>query len=82
MERIIFKMPIHMTLKEANQLLDQAPSDDKPCRCNKGLTRAQAVDIVRRGINDGRWGPDDILDPLMEKRVLQMHQNRVRPTYP
>jgi hypothetical protein len=71
-----------MTLSEANALLDAAVADDKPSRINPALTRAQAVDIVRKGINSrpraiARGGIN--LDPLMEKRVLQVTRNQRRP---
>lgn len=71
-----------MTLQEANTLLDSAPANDKPSRVNKGITQAQAVDIVRNGINSGprALAADGInLDPLMEKRVHQVARNQRRP---
>lgn len=63
-------------------MLDAAPVSDKPSRINKGITQAEAVEIVRRGINGGsRALADDgiNLDPLMEKRVRQVARNRIRP---
>lgn len=73
-----------MTLQEANALLDAAPVSDKPSRINKGITQAQAVEIVRKGINSGprALAADGInLDPLMEKRVHQVSRNQRRPRY-
>lgn len=73
-----------MTLEEANALLDNAPISDKPSRINKGITQAQAVDIVRKGINGGprAFSKDGInLDPIMEKRVHQVSRNQSRPRY-
>lgn len=71
-----------MTLQEANALLDAASISDKPSRLNKGITQAQAVEIVRKGINSGprALARDGVsLDEIMEKRVLQVTQNRKRP---
>jgi len=71
-----------MTLQEANTLLDSAPVSNGPSRINKNLTQAQAVEIVRKGINGGprALAADGInLDPMMEKRVRQVTANRKRP---
>jgi hypothetical protein len=69
-----------MTLSEARSLLDAAPLGDSPSRINRQLTMTQAVDIVRRAIESPKaiW-PDGSLDPIFEKRVLQVSQNRKRP---
>ncbi len=71
-----------MTVKEANALLDAADASDKPARINPAITRTQAVEIVRKGINGNprALAADGInLDPMMEKRVRQVTQNRKRP---
>jgi hypothetical protein len=73
-----------MTLQEANELLDNCELSDKPSRINKSMTQAQAVEIVRKGINSGprALAPDGInLDPMMEKRVHQVTRNQVRPRF-
>lgn len=73
-----------MTLQEANALLDTAPLSDNPSRINKAITQAQAVEIVRKGINAGprALAADGInLDPTMEKRVHQVTRNQSRPRY-
>ncbi len=73
-----------MTLQEANELLDAAEVSDQPSRLNAGLTQAQAVEIVRKGINAGprALAADGInLDPMMEKRVHQVTRNQRRPRY-
>ena len=77
-----------MTLKEALTLLDAAPASDRPSRINPGLTEAQAVEIVRKGISlMGRpvgllpCEPDDRISDLAEKRVHQVSRNQLRPRY-
>jgi len=71
-----------MTLAEANELLDNADTSEMPSRVNPALTRGQAVEIIRKGINSGPQvlQADGInLDPLFEKRVLQVSRNQRRP---
>ena len=76
-----------MKLKEAIELLDKAPNDNKPSRINPSLTQAQAVLIVRNAVatlgrpKDNPCGPDDDIDPLMEKRVYQVTRDQKRPKY-
>lgn len=72
-----------MTLEEANRMLDQAPCGIAPARINPGMTQAQAVDIVRKGINGPRALQADgvNLDPMLEKRVWQVFKNQKRPKY-
>jgi len=68
-----------MTKAEANKMLDTAPADTKPSRINPALTRAEAVQIVRAGINC-----ETVPDPfsgLMEKRVWQVVYDRKRPKF-
>jgi hypothetical protein len=71
-----------MTLIEANEMLSHAPRGDSPSKINPLITQAQAVDIVMRGINNGSpkvMQSDGLnLDPVFEKRVLQVCQNRAR----
>lgn len=69
-----------MTLEEANALLDAAPLSDKPSRLNPQLTVAEAIDIVRKGLGPRALKTDGHLDPLYEKRVLQVTRNQKRPT--
>ena len=68
-----------MNVIEARAMLATAPqSDTKPARVNKSLTQAQAVTLIRNWINEY---PDEyVLTPIMEKRVLQVCQDRKRPT--
>ena len=68
-----------MTKQEANEMLDTAPSDEKRSRINRALTRADAVRIVKAGINC-KTTPDPF-DGLMEKRVWQVVKDRKRPTF-
>lgn len=76
-----------MTLKEAYQLLDEAPKSDKPSRLNKFLTESQAVEIVRNAVatlgqpHNQPCQLDEHIDPLAEKRVHQVCKNQVRPNY-
>lgn len=76
-----------MKLSEAISLLDGAPADDTPAALNPLLTKAHAVKIVRAAVASfGRpknqpCGPDDEIDPLMEKRVYQVARNQSRPRY-
>jgi hypothetical protein len=67
-----------MTVPEALALLDALEKSDKPSRVNPNLSRAQVVEIVRAGIQGPRALSRDgmNLDPLMEKRVLQVSRNR------
>ena len=69
-----------MTVAEARRLLLIAPSSPSmPARLNPGLTQAQAVQIVREGV-EYRSDDADTLRPLMEKRVWQVVCNQRRPT--
>ena len=70
-----------MTLSEANILLDAANPSSKPSAINPSITQAQAIEIVRKGIQGPRaLAADGInLDPMMEKRVLQVTRNQRRP---
>ncbi len=68
-----------MTKKEANEMLDRSPSDEKRSRINPALTRAEAVKIVKAGINC-ETTPDPF-DGLMEKRVWQVLKDRKRPAF-
>ena len=76
-----------MKLKEAIELLDKAPTGNEPSRLNPNLTQSQSVQIVRNAVATlGRpkgspCGPDDDIDPLMEKRVHQVSRNQKRPRY-
>jgi hypothetical protein len=70
-----------MKLKEAIELLNNAPNGNTPSRLNKCLTQEQAVQIVRKAVatfgrpKDNPCGMDDDIDPLMEKRVHQVSRN-------
>lgn len=71
-----------MTIKEANDLLDGAPISAKPSRVNPYMTEADAVDIVRKGLNSGLrvLEPDGVtLIPLYAKRVMQVSKNQKCP---
>ena len=76
-----------MKLKKAIELLDKAPTGNEPSRLNPNLTQAQSVQIVRNAVATlGRpkgnpCGPEDDIDPLMEKRVHQVARNQKRPRY-
>lgn len=76
-----------MKLKDAEALLDDAPAEESPSRLNPLLTQAHAVKIVRAVVasfgrpKDSPCGPDDEIDPLMEKRVYQVARNQKRPRY-
>lgn len=76
-----------MKLKDALVLLDNAPVGETPSRLNPSLTQTQAVTIVRNAVailgrpKDSPCGPDDDIDPLMEKRVHQVSKNQKRPRY-
>jgi hypothetical protein len=66
-----------MTKQEAMTILDEAPYDDLPCKINKSLTRKIAVDLVRAYVKEAPEVGN--IPPLMEKRVLQVSQDRRRP---
>jgi len=68
-----------MTKAEALEMLDKSPCGDCPSRINPSLTQADAVRIVRAGIN----APSipDPFDGLFEKRVWQVFKNQKRPKY-
>lgn len=74
-----------MTLKKAYELLVKAPCGDEPSRLNPNLTQKQAVEIVRNAVatmgrpRDNPCCPDEFIDPIAEKRVLQVFANRRRP---
>jgi len=68
-----------MKKAEAFELLDMAPNDSKPSRINPGLTRADAVMIVRAGV--AHCSVPDPFDGLFEKRVWQVVHDRKRPRY-
>lgn len=76
-----------MTLREAYNMLDAAPIGDTPSAVNPHLTKSIAVQIVRNaaatlGCPRGTTlGPDDLVDPITEKRVWQVFKNQVRPRY-
>lgn len=76
-----------MTLKQAQTILETAPTGEAPSRLNPSLTQAQAVQIVRNALatmgrpKDNPCGLDDQIDPLMEKRVHQVTRNQRRPRY-
>ena len=65
-----------MTKQEANNLLESAPNDEQRSRINPGLTRSDALRIVRACINDA--SVPDPFDGLMEKRVWQVVKDRKR----
>ena len=68
-----------MNAIEARAMLATAPqSDTKPARVNKLWTQAQAVTLIRERINE--YPAEYVLTPIMEKRVLQVCQNRKCPT--
>ena len=68
-----------MTKKEANEMLDKSPADEKRSRINPALTRADAVKIVKAGINCPQT--PDPFGGLMEKRVWQVYKDRKRPEF-
>lgn len=68
-----------MNAIQARAMLATAPqSETEPARVNKAWTQAQAVKLVRDWIE--QYPADYELTPIMEKRVLQVCQNRKRPT--
>jgi hypothetical protein len=64
-----------MTKSEGLALLESAPQDPTIISAvNRGMTQAQAVEIIRKGLV---CQPDDVpLSPLYEKRVKQMAHPR------
>ena len=62
---------------EARKLLREAPADDMLSAVNPALTRRQAVKIVRDGLNN--FADDDVLPPILEKRVWQVVKNKKNP---
>ena len=68
-----------MTKSRALDLLDTAPSDNKPSRINAALTRADVVRIVRDGI--GCPTVPDPFEGLIEKRVWQAVKDRKLPRF-
>jgi len=69
-----------MTGKEALTLLENAPSDGNPSSINRGITRRQSVDIVRKCVL--HKPSDEALEDWLEKRIHQVAQDRVRPKIP
>ena len=67
-----------MTKDEALELLETAPTGNMPSKLNPGMTQAQAVKIIRAGVEDS---PEGKLMSLMEKRVWQVVKNQRRPRY-
>ncbi|MGO9479065.1 MAG: hypothetical protein ACLPYZ_12855 [Limisphaerales bacterium] len=67
-----------MKMHEAAAMLQKAPRDEKPSRVNKSLTREQAVKIVTSALP---MNPEEDLSYLIEKRVHQVCQDRIRPKY-
>lgn len=76
-----------MKLKTALEMLDMAPSDEKPSRINPNLTREMAVRIVRNAVatleipKHKTLGPDDEISELSELRVWQVFKDQKRPRY-
>jgi len=72
-----------MTPEQAIALLDAAPKRDKQSRINPALTEAEAIKIVRDAMSPPVSArvllPNGHLEPLMEKRVLQVTRNQRRP---
>ena len=68
-----------MTKTEAMKMLDQAPCGESPSRINPGFTQADAVRIVRAGIQSPQT--PDPFDGLFEKRVWQVYKNQKRPKF-
>ena len=67
-----------MKTKEALAMMDKAPQSEKtPSRVNDRLTQAQAVGLIREWIKE--YPEEYTLSGLMEKRVLQVCQDRKRP---
>lgn len=64
-----------MTKEEALQLLKKAPVDEMPSAINIGLTRRQAVNVVRNYLNTLQDGEE--LPRLFEKRVWQVVKNQI-----
>lgn len=69
-----------MTKEEALQLLKKAPVDEMPSAINIGLTRRQAVNVVRNYLNTLQDGEE--LPRLFEKRVWQVVKNQKHPRRP
>ena len=71
-----------MTVDEANALLDSTQRLGRLCKVNKALTVAQAVEILKRAVNnpdpESSLVKDGVLDIALEYRVKQVHHNRVR----
>ena len=68
-----------MKVKEAKELLAQAPRTSTKWKANPVLTCEQAVGIVERGLAEK--DDDEILDSLYEKRVHQVVKNQRCPRY-
>jgi hypothetical protein len=69
-----------MTYKQAAALMATAPSDNRPSRVNKSISRSEAVDIVNRCLTMAN--PEATLPDWLAKRVLQVSQDKMRPRMP
>ena len=75
----VMLLGIIMNREKALKMLDEAPSGDKPSRCNPSLTQKQGVEIIRKAVLT--LDPDKPLNSIFEKRVWQMYKNQKRPKY-
>ena len=65
-----------LTKEKALEMLAKAPLGEAPSAINRSITISQATGIVIRGVKS--W-PLKYLNETLEKRVLQVCQNKLNP---
>ena len=69
-----------MNKQEALKMLDAVRPSQRRLVINKAMTQEQGVEIVKKAV---MAQPDGELEPiLLDRRVLQVCQNRRHPHYP
>lgn len=72
-----------MTVKEALDLLEDAPDDDTSSAVSPERTTQEVLTLVVMALADTQkqYGADYRLADIMEKRVYQTLRNQIRPQY-